>query len=149
MLRRSMTQENPAICGAFVRAAEGTRTLDLLHGKRDLWFREGWCLPYKRVLFGGRVSGAFSTELGPIRLGLCPQGGAVGTLNRDEDMSDGDVEVEVGVAGRRGLMVGVGGRGTGSSRSSGARRNRPITAETRARIPVAVLVFSLQIETFW
>jgi hypothetical protein len=24
---------NPAICGAFQRAAEGTRTLDLLHGK--------------------------------------------------------------------------------------------------------------------
>jgi hypothetical protein len=26
--------KKPRICGAFVRAAEGTRTLDLLHGKQ-------------------------------------------------------------------------------------------------------------------
>jgi hypothetical protein len=27
---------NSPICGAFVEAAEGTRTLDLLHGKQTL-----------------------------------------------------------------------------------------------------------------
>jgi hypothetical protein len=34
--RYSLIQENPAIGGAFLRAAEGTRTLDLLHGKQTL-----------------------------------------------------------------------------------------------------------------
>jgi hypothetical protein len=29
-------KKNPAICGVFVRAAEGARTLDLLHGKQTL-----------------------------------------------------------------------------------------------------------------
>ena len=28
--------KSPRICGAFVEAAEGTRTLDLLHGKQTL-----------------------------------------------------------------------------------------------------------------
>ena len=31
-----LNDESPAICGAFLRAAEGTRTLDLLHGKQTL-----------------------------------------------------------------------------------------------------------------
>jgi hypothetical protein len=30
----SRQKENPTICGAFLQAAEGTRTLDLLHGKQ-------------------------------------------------------------------------------------------------------------------
>jgi hypothetical protein len=33
---RPAQKENPAISGALVQAAEGTRTLDLLHGKQTL-----------------------------------------------------------------------------------------------------------------
>ena len=34
--------KKPHICGAFLRAAEGTRTLDLLHGKQ-------YCIPRHKV----------------------------------------------------------------------------------------------------
>jgi hypothetical protein len=33
---RPQNDEDPAICGAFLEAAEETRTLDLLHGKQTL-----------------------------------------------------------------------------------------------------------------
>jgi hypothetical protein len=35
-LDRPQNEESPAECGAFSEAAEGTRTLDLLHGKQTL-----------------------------------------------------------------------------------------------------------------
>jgi hypothetical protein len=38
---------------AFLRAAEGIRTLDLLHGKQNVWFRLGADIPCKHM--GSRV----------------------------------------------------------------------------------------------
>jgi hypothetical protein len=35
-LRDESGSEKPRLSGAFLRAAEGTRTLDLLHGKQTL-----------------------------------------------------------------------------------------------------------------
>jgi hypothetical protein len=39
-------KKNPALSGAFLSAAEGARTLDLVHGKRspmaDSWARKPW-----------------------------------------------------------------------------------------------------------
>jgi hypothetical protein len=54
---RSPTKK-PRITGAFLRAAEGARTLDLLHGKRYRIGREMAQKPWKSATGGANAPGA-------------------------------------------------------------------------------------------